>query len=127
MYATVTHFNNVEGYRYHPPVTYGISNLKCLHTTLPRYEAIQPEPSGWSKQSMIDSSVPQGSKTLLDADVWPLPIFQTVINVPSAGTLGETIPLVSSMCPKNHQTDCRIYAVELKSSISVSLQAATYS
>ena len=127
MYAAVTHVSSTAGYRFDLPTTHAISNLKCLHTTLPRHNAIQPDPSGWFKQLMIESSPLQNSKTLLDVDVEPLPIFQAVINVPSVVVLGEEISLLSILCPKNHQADCQIYAAELNLSVSVSLQAETYS
>ena len=127
MYATVTHVSSVGGYQYRSPTTHCISNLKCLRTTLPRYEAITPEPLRWFKQPMIDSSVPQNLKTLLDAHAGTLPIYQAVINVPSTAILGEKIPLISIICPKNHQAHCRIYAVDLIFSVSVSLQAETHS
>ncbi|KAL9099382.1 MAG: hypothetical protein Q9163_005111 [Psora crenata] len=127
IYATVTRVSSVGGYRYHLPATHGISNLKCLHTTLPRYEAIQPEPLGWFKQPMVESPVPQNSKTQLDAEVGALPVYQAVINVPSTAVLGEKIPLISIICPKDRQPDCRIHAVDLNFSVSVSLQAETHS
>ena len=76
---------------------------------------------------MIDLSVPQSSKTLLDAEVGLLPILEAVINVPPAAILVETIRLVSIICPKNHQQDCRVYAVEVNYSVSMSLQAEMHS
>lgn len=76
---------------------------------------------------MIESSVPRGSKTLLHVEVELLPTFEDVINVPSAGILLETMPVVSIVCHWINQSGFRFHVVEVNYSVSVSLQAEMHS